>query len=358
MNGHTEIGNAPDSFSRPGRFDSPSTHLRNLAGILPGVLLTALIALVAFVVHAAPGMSMLSPLIIAIILGMICRNTIGAPARVRPGIAFSLRRILRLGVMLLGLQLTLGQLAAVGATGLIVIVTTVTVTFLFTLWLGRVMGVGRKLTELIAAGTSICGASAVIATNAVTDGSDEDVAYAVACVAVFGTLSMLIYPLLPGILNLDANSFGLWAGSSIHEVAQVVAAAFQFGPEAGEIATVTKLGRVLMLVPVVVGLGWLSTRHKSADREKSNNGAAPPIPWFVVGFVALVLFNSFVPIPTAILDPTVHATTFMLAMALAAMGLETDVRKLAAKGFKPLLLGAAAWLFVAVIALGLVKVLT
>lgn len=356
MTHHIATRDSPELEVRPRQpvVSAPAGPLGRLAALLPGLFLAGLIATQAFALRSLPGFSLFSPLILAIVLGMAFHNIVGTPIRAKAGVAFSLRRVLRLGVMLLGLQLTLGQLVAVGGGGLLVLVATVTATFAFTLWLGRVMGLDRRLTELVAAGTSICGASAVIATNAVTGGSDEDVAYAVACVTVFGSLSMLLYPMLPAVLALDAHAFGLWAGGSIHEVAQVVAAAFQHGVEAGELATVAKLSRVLMLVPVVVGLSWLAARRGRAQGER-RAGRTPPIPWFVLGFVALVLFNSLVPMTPAILEQTAHVTTFLLAMALAAMGLETDVRKLRAKGWKPLLLGAGAWVFIAGFSLGLVK---
>src|SRR5690606_19143770 len=143
------------------------------------------------------------------------------------------------------------------------------------------LGVDRKLSELIAAGTSICGASAVIATNTVTKAPDEDVAYAVACVTIFGSIAMFTYPLLPGLLGLDPQAFGLWAGASIHEIAQVVAAAFQGGEQAGQFGTIAKLSRVMFLAPMVIGLGILSVRSAADDAAKGRSNVA--IPWFVIG---------------------------------------------------------------------------
>jgi uncharacterized integral membrane protein (TIGR00698 family) len=219
------------------------------------------------------------------------------------------------------------------------------------------IGVDRKLSQLIAAGTSICGASAVIATNTVTEAHDEDVAYAVACVTVFGSIAMFVYPLLPGLLHLDAHAYGLWAGASIHEIAQVMAAAYQDGQQAGDAAAIAKLTRVAMLAPVVIVLGILAARNmKSSDRAGSS--AKAPMPWFVLGFIALVGLNSVVTIPAAAKAEIVLVTTFLMSMALAAMGLETDVAKLRAKGIRPLILGFAAFLFVATFSLSLIKTMS
>jgi uncharacterized integral membrane protein (TIGR00698 family) len=297
---------------------------------------------------------MLSPLILAIVLGAGLNNLVGTPAWAKPGAAFSMRRILRLGIILLGLQLTAAQVARVGFGGVAIIAATLAATFVFTKQFAKLIGVDAKLAELIAAGTSICGASAVIATNTVTRASDEDAAYAVACVTVFGSLAMVLYPLLPGLLHLAPRVYGLWAGASIHEIAQVVAAGDQVGPQAKEFATVAKLTRVMMLAPLVLGLGALAARRAKASGE--GNTAKPPLPWFVLGFIALVAANSLWPVPTAALPAVKDATTFLLAMALAAMGLDTSFKKLWAKGLAPAALGAASWAFVAGFSLVLVMV--
>ncbi|ABD87240.1 YeiH family protein [Rhodopseudomonas palustris] len=327
---------------------------RGLLAIAPGLALTACIGAAAFGLRLLPGMSVVSPMILAMLIGIALHNLVGTPARARPGIKFSVRRVLRFAIILLGLQLSAAQLIAVGGRGLGIIAASLLATFAVTSWIGRRLGVDRQLTQLIAAGSSICGASAVIATNAVTDAPDEDVAYAVACVTVFGSVAMFVYPLLPGLLALDPQSYGLWAGASIHEIAQVVAAGFQDGPQAGEFATIAKLARVAMLAPMVIALGaWAarSARRNGHDRQ----AARPPLPWFVLGFVALVGVNSLIAVPPQAKAWIVVVTTFLLTVALAAMGLETDLRKLAAKGIRPALLGALAFVFIASFSLALIK---
>lgn len=344
-------------MSDPAQVQSPAQvkvpFFDALMGILPGLGLTAAIAGGAFALRQLPGLGMFSPLILATIVGMLVHNLLGTPASAKPGVTFSLKRILRLGIILLGFQLMLSQVVAVGAAGVAIILSTLAATFLFTKMMGRLLGVDRKLAELIGAGTSICGASAVIATNTVTEGSDADVAYAVACVTVFGSTSMLLYPLLPGLLHLSPRAFGLWSGSSIHEIAQVVAAAFQDGQTAGQFGTVAKLTRVMMLAPLVIGLGLFAARkarHADADERK-----APPMPWFVLGFIAVMLLNSVITVAPAEKTEIVTLTNFLLSMALAAMGLETDFAKLKREGLKPLALAACAWIFIAGFSLALVK---
>lgn len=320
-----------------------------LTTLLPGIALAATIAAAAFGMRLLPGVGVLSPMILAILVGILLHNLVGTPLRARAGVAFTMRRILRVAIVLLGLQLTLGQVADVGALGIALIALTLVATFVFTKAAGRALGVDRGLAELIAAGTSVCGASAVIACNTVTRAHDEDVAYAVACVTVFGSIAMFVYPLLPAALGLDTGQYGLWAGASIHEIAQVVAAGYQQGQAAGEAATVAKLSRVLMLAPLVLGLGVLARARGGAQ------GGKVPMPWFVLGFVAMMLVASFMPPPPVLKSAIVTTTTFMLSMALAAMGMETDLRKLRAKGLRPLALGAVSFAFISVFALTLVK---
>jgi uncharacterized integral membrane protein (TIGR00698 family) len=168
---------------------------------------------------------------------------------------------------------------------------------------------------------------------------------------------MFVYPLLPGLFHLTAHAYGLWAGASIHEIAQVVAASFQDGKAAGNFGTIAKLSRVMMLAPVVIILGLIA-REGARKSGRGHSAAKAPMPWFVLGFIALTAINSVITVPPHAKTAIAGLTTFLLSMALAAMGLETDIRKLRAKGLRPLLLGFAAFAFIAGFSLMLVKVTT
>ncbi|TPL68805.1 YeiH family protein [Mesorhizobium sp. B2-3-15] len=320
-------------------------------GIIPGIVLVAMITAVAFSARNVSGFALFSPMILAVVAGMVYSNVLGTPVHAKAGIAFSQKRLLRFAIVLLGFQLTLGQVVSIGTGGVGVVALTLGATFVFTITLGRLIGVDAKLTQLIAAGTSICGASAIVATNIVTDARDEDVTYAVASITLFGTIAMLGFPLLAPLLGLDQHAFGLWAGASIHEVAQVIGAGFQNGTQSGEIATVAKLTRVAMLAPMVIALG-LMARRKSDDQS----AARPPMPWFVAAFVAVVALNSLVTIPAEVKQAVVLATTIMLTMGLAAMGLQADISQLRSRGLRPLALAFCAFLFIGGFSLMLVKV--
>jgi uncharacterized integral membrane protein (TIGR00698 family) len=337
-------------MSIPVSAERSHTPLVVIRSFLPGLLITAAIAAAALAIRAATGWAALSPLILSIILGMTVRNTLSLPAMVEPGIGFSLKRILRAGIVLLGLQVTLMQILSLGAAALVTVTATLVASFVAIRIVGRMIGVDRQLTDLIAAGTSVCGASAVIAANTVIRGKQEHVAYAVACVTLFGSISMLAYPLLASPLGLDQRAYGLWSGATIHEVAQVVAASFQAGDLSGQFGTISKLARVVLLAPLIMTLA-LATRSTAPD----GNRASAPMPWFVLGFIAMMLVNSFISIPVEISGRLVTLTNFLLSMALAAMGLQANIGKLRAEGWRPLALGAFGWIFIAAFGYAMLK---
>ncbi|MBE9159892.1 YeiH family putative sulfate export transporter [Nodosilinea sp. LEGE 06152] len=315
--------------------------------VLPGLLLTTLIAGVAIGLGRLIGLDTLNPLLIAVLLGIGWRQWGGVPATYRPGIKFAMKRVLRLAVILLGLRLSLAEVMAIGPWGLGMVTLSTLSTFYLTCWLGRCLGVNPRLTRLIGAGTSICGASAVVATNTVIEGTEEDMAYAIATITGFGTLAMLIYPLMGSLLHLSPQAFGIWCGASVHEVAQVIAIAFQNSDLSGNLATVTKLSRVLLMVPIVVSLGWQTNR----TNQLGQSSRSVPVPWFVLCFCALVVVNSLGLIDPSIRVEVLNGNQFLLCLSLAAMGLETNLASLTKIGLKPIYLAGLSWLFLAVFSL-------
>lgn len=323
--------------------------MKTLTSLLPGLLLGALVAAAAFGIRWAgvPGLASLSPLMLAILLGMVVRNTVGRPEATRAGLAASLRRPLRTGIVLLGLQVTLSEILGIGVAGLALLAFALAATFVFTVWLGERLGVPAGLAALIAAGTGVCGASAIVAANTVVRDTDESMAYALATVTLFGTLAMFGYPALAATLPLDELGYGMWTGASVHEVAQVVAAGFARGQQTGEFATVAKLARVLMLAPLIIVMGmWWSRRLARHATHGAPVAARAPMPWFVFGFLGMVILGDAVTLDPAMRSGAQLVTQALLSFALAAVGLETDFRKLVAQGWRPLALGAAATLFI------------
>ncbi|MGA9658799.1 MAG: YeiH family protein [Asticcacaulis sp.] len=322
-----------------------------LPPVFTGLALSVAIGGLAFVLHGLPHMQAMSPAILAAVMGIGLAHVIKVPPQADAGIQLSSRTLLRWAVALLGLQVSFQQIMALGLTGFALIATGLVTSFLTIKAMGRLLGVEAGLAELIAAGTSICGASAVAGTNAVTGAKDEDVAYAVAMVTVFGTVSMLVYPLVDYGLHLSAHQYGLWAGASIHEVAQVVGATAQIGPEATQTGAIAKLARILMLAPLVMSLRF--SRRKTT--EAATGGA---MPLFVLGFLGLMVINSVFSLPHELTAVAGQVSGFLLAVALGAMGLKTHIKSLMAKGWPPLILGAIGTVFIAVFTLGLTLIFT
>lgn len=303
----------------------------------------------------------LSTLTVAIVLGIAIGNTYypAVGGRCGPGVAYSKQTLLRAGVVLYGLRLTLQDIGHVGVAGVLIDALVLSSTFGLALLLGtRLFKLDRTTAILIGAGSSICGAAAVMATEPVVRAHAEKVTVAVSTVVVFGTLSIFVYPTLFalnrhwGFIGQGAHAYGIYAGSTIHEVAQVVAAARSIGVDAANAAVIAKMVRVMMLAPFLIALSaWLSRngrREAAAQRETGKPALA--VPWFAFVFIGVVIVNSFSLLPRAAVDIALSLDTLLLAMAMAALGLTTHVSAIRKAGVKPMLL--AAILFVWLIAGG------
>lgn len=323
---------------------SPPSRLRT---ILPGLLL----CLAAAGVSYALGLWVrgLSPLIVAIVLGIVAVNTGLLPAATQPGIDFSAKKLLRLGIVFLGLQLSLGGILALGAPILLVVVCIVAGGIVGTILLGRLLRVPEQLTLLVACGFSICGAAAVAGAAGVTDPDDEHEEHtvtAVALVVIFGTLMIPIVPFVAPLLGLDHEQSGLFGGGSVHEIAQVVAVGGILGGSALTLAVLVKLARVLMLAPVVA---LLAVRTRRRDRAAQTR-LPPIVPLFIIGFLAMVALRSFAPLPAGVLATGQLLQTGLLAAAMFGLGCGVRIRKLMRVGLRPFALAALATLLVAGIA--------
>jgi len=317
--------------------------VRELApGVLAAAAVAALCAGLTLVVPVLPG------LLVAIAVGAVARSAGLVPAALDPGLAWAGRRLLRAGVVLLGLQLSLGDLLGLGLREVAVLLVTVAATFSATLWLGPRLGVGRPLTLLVATGFSICGAAAVAGMSPVAEADEEDVATAVALVTVYGSIALVALPVVAGALGLSDRVAGLWAGMSVHEVAQVVAAAGTVSAAALTVAVVAKLARVLLLAPLVAGVGVVRRRSGASTGGRR----APLVPLFVVGFVVAVLVRSAGLVPDAVLPAVKPVTTLALAAAMTALGTQIHVGRLVRTGGRPLLLGAVSTVVAAGVSLG------
>lgn len=314
--------------------------------VLPGLLLTGLIAAAALTLGSQHSFAALglSGLTLAIVIGMLLGNTLYPHLHgvCDSGVLLAKQRLLRLGIILYGFRLTFQQIAGVGISGIVIDALTLSSTFLLACWLGRRwLGLDRESCWLIGAGSSICGAAAVLATEPVVKAQATKVAVAIATVVLFGTLAIFIWPLLWPLAHqlfpmLTATQFGIYIGSTVHEVAQVVAAGHAIGPETENAAVIAKMLRVMMLAPFLLLLAaWIQRHSPQRPTQKS----ALPFPWFALLFIAVALFNSFHLLPHHWITLINQIDTALLAMAMAALGLTTHISAFKQAGVRPLLLG-------------------
>ncbi|MFD1802403.1 YeiH family putative sulfate export transporter [Mixta tenebrionis] len=320
--------------------------LRTPAGYLPGLLLTGIIAVAALLLGNQRSFTALglSALTLAIVMGMVLGNTLypRLGALCDGGVLLAKQRLLRLGIVLYGFRLTFQQIADVGASGIAIDLLTLSSTFLLACWLGqRWLKLDRETCWLIGAGSSICGAAAVLATEPVIKAQASKVAVAIATVVLFGTLAIFIWPLLWTLAHslwpsLSATQFGIYIGSTVHEVAQVVAAGHAIAPQTENAAVIAKMLRVMLLAPFLL---LLSARLRQLAPQQATGKRPLAFPWFALLFIVVTLFNSCHLLPASWIAAIEQIDTLLLAMAMAALGLTTHISALKQAGVRPLLLG-------------------
>lgn len=308
----------------------------SLLATLPGLLLVGV--LVAIAVLIADLLPWMGTLTVAVVLGIAVGNMWAIPAIALPGIRLSGRLLLRLGVALLGLQLVMAEVVALGFWPVLTVCVAVLVVFAVTVWGGRHLGLPPGRAVLVASGVAVCGAAAIAAMSSVTESDEDDAATAVAVVTLYGTAAIFLLPLAVGLLSLGERAAGAWAGASVHEVAQVVATAAPFGEAGLLIAVVVKLVRVLMLAPLVAVGAAMSRRSATIGGPK----VGLLVPWFLGAFVVAVGVRATDTIPVGALDAAEVASHLLLAAALVSLGTGVRLRRLVSSGGPALLLGLLA----------------
>jgi uncharacterized integral membrane protein (TIGR00698 family) len=335
-----------------------SEHRSNM---LHGVLLIALFSCAAFWIADTELIRSLSlsPLIVGIVLGMLYANSLRnrLPATWVPGILFCSKRLLRIGIILYGFNLTFQDILAVGIPALVIDTIIVATTICGGILLGKLLKMDRGIALLTAVGSGICGAAAVLGAEATIRTKPYKTAVAVSTVVIFGTLAMFLYPALyrSGMLQLDPAQMGLYTGATLHEVAHVVGAGNAMGNEVAGAAIIVKMIRVILLVPVLLLISFsmarlrarkLKRRGKTADT--SAEGGKVSIPWFAIGFLGVIAFNSLGLLPAQAIGWIKNLDVFLLTMAMTALGAETSIEKFKRAGVKPFILAALlfVWLMV------------
>ncbi|PVX68156.1 YeiH family protein [Rhodococcus globerulus] len=326
---------------------APVRRWASITALVPGVALCAVGAAIALGVGRL--FSAVSPLLIAILAGAIVANTVTLPAKFQPGLTFSSKRLLRIGIALLGLQLMFSDIVGLGWGVIAVVVAIVVLGIAGTMYAGKLLGLSWTQRILIACGFSICGAAAVAAADGVVNAKEEELLTAVALVVIFGTLMIPTIPLLARSFGLDDVSAGMWAGGSIHEVAQVVAAGSALGATALGVATIVKLARVLMLAPV---MAFLSIRQRAMSDNSNLQVKRPPlVPLFTLAFIAFMGLRSTGLLPEEVLGVAKTVQTALLAAAMFALGLGVRLSVIRGVGVRPFVLAALSTVWVALIAL-------
>jgi uncharacterized integral membrane protein (TIGR00698 family) len=324
----------------------------SVAGRMPGLLLAASAALIAWLAHLAlPLVPLLTAAVaLGIVVGQVPALRPALTGSLAPGLQLAARQLLRIGIVLLGLKLSLVDIAELGWVTILTTIAVVVLTFVGTMGLGRALGLPGHQPLLVASGFSICGASAIGAMGAAVRARDEEQAVPVALVTLCGTLAIAVLPALWHPLGLSATGFGHWVGAGVHDVGQVIATAQIAGTAALAVAVVVKLTRVLMLAPMVA-ITVAVERRRATDAP----GPRPAIvPLFVAGFLAAVLLNTFVPLPEWVLTGADVLQTALLAMALFALGASIRFAELVSTGWRALVVGLTSWVLIAALAYGAV----
>ena len=317
--------------------------------MLHGVLLMGLFSCAAFYIGSADIFRQISfsPMIIGIILGMLYANSLrnNLPDTWVPGIQFCSKKLLRLGIILYGFRLTFQDIAQVGTAGIIIDAIVVIVTVIGGVYVGKLLKMDSDIALLTSIGSGICGAAAVLGAESTIQTKPYKTAVAVATVVIFGTISMFIYPIAyrAGILGLTPQEMGIYSGATLHEVAHAVGAGNAMGTEISNTAIIVKMIRVMLLIPVLFSLGyWVAIKARRAARAGGGTASASAgkitVPWFALGFLGVIIFNSLNLLPASVIEVIDYIDTFLLTMAMVALGAETSIDKFKRAGAKPFIL--------------------
>lgn len=331
---------------------------RGSAPFLLGLGITLVIAIIAKYIAMLPVLSIIGQLVIAILLGMVWRATLPVPGSSMVGVEFASKKLLRLGIILLGMRLNLQDIIQAGPKVFAVAALDIVFALVVVYGLTRLFGVNRRLGMLTACGTAICGAAAVAAVAPQVKADKQETAVGVATIAVLGTLFTLAYSVIYPILGLTESGYGVFAGGTLHEIAHVIAAAAAGGQQAMDIAIIVKLTRVALLVPVALVIGWWyhrQTKHKDGASQAERTPLA--IPWFILGFLAVSGINTLGIVPQSIAAQIVALAYLLIAMAMAGLGLNIDAGTLKRMGIRPFWAGLIGSILLSIFGFALVYLL-
>lgn len=320
---------------------------------IQGILLTLLISILASIFASLPLVSIMGQLVLAILIGMVWKVTIGVPDQLLNGVSFASKKLLRVGIILLGMKLNLVDIYQAGLSVFLIAVINVIFTLFIVFFLARLLKVEKNLAILTACGTAICGAAAVIAISSQIKAKENETAIAAATVCLLGTIFTLFYTIFYSSLGLTPMEFGLFAGGTLHEVAHVIAAAAPAGSDAVDMAVIVKLTRVALLIPVTILIGMFVNKDKTT-KEKS----PLPIPWFIFGFLIMSLINTLGFVSITFASNVVTTAYVLMGMAMAGLGINVQFKALQQKGMFSMIASLVGSVMLAALGYILIKVFT
>jgi len=314
--------------------------LKTIINKLPGIILTFFIAVPAWLIGRV------FPVVGSPVLGMFFGMLLAfwkRPDIFNKGIQYTSKKLLQYSIILLGFEMNLFNVFRVGKQTLILMAFTLTATFLTAFFVGKALKLDSNTKTLIGVGTCICGGSAIAATAPVINANDDEVAHSISTIFLFNVIAAFLFPLLGHVMGMTDTSFGLWAGTAINDTSSVVAAGYTFSDAAGNLAVIVKLTRALMIVPVTLILAFYTSK-KSTTKNKGEYSIVKIFPWFVIGFIAASIINTFLPFSSGLSSFLAKTGKFVIVMAMASIGLNTNIVKLIKSGLKPILLGLICWI--------------
>ena len=334
--------------------------MKKILKLVPGMALSVGVAAIACLIESLLPIHVIGSAVIAMFIGMILNHFLKDFTVFSSGLKFTSKKVLKLAIILLGLSLNITTILNVGSMSLLVMVFTLLTCFGGGYFIGKALGLNWKLSNLISAGTGICGGSAIAALSTTIDADDNDVAYAMSATFIFDMAMIILFPIMGMALGMSDEAFGIWAGTAVNDTSSVVATGYAFSEGAGDFATMVKLTRTLAIIPTVVVFAFIQLgikkREAIANSEdgsdlKANFKISAIFPWFILGFLAMSIVASIFPIPTEVVSGTKSVSKFLMVCALSAIGLNTSFSKMKKAGIRPMLHGFIISALVVIVAL-------
>lgn len=321
--------------------------------LIPGLILSFIIAIIATIINSY--VHIIGASVFALLMGMVINLFIKDSSKIKPGITFTSKSLLKFAIILLGTSLSIRQIIDVGKYSIIVMIFTLIAAFGFGHLFGKLFKINWKLSSMISAGTGICGGTAVATLSQVIDADDSDVAYAISATFIFDVLMVILFPIMGAAIGMSDMAFGLWAGTAVNDTSSVVAAGYAYSNAAGDFATIVKLTRTLSIIPVVLVFSYINEKIKAKNNITNSTTKKVDIgkifPWFILLFLLASIINSIGLIPPSISSVLSDFSKFLMVMALASIGLKTNVNDVKKSGFAPMMHGFIISAIVVVVSL-------